>query len=219
MSDAPEIPAAGEAPASEKRLSRWLYASLGLNLLLVGLLVGVTASRLHHRGPFGFEGHRPPPMAVRDVGFAFMRALPEERRKELRALTHQKFGGADVLFAESMKARAEAFDLLDDETVDAAKLKAAFAKIREADAQAQVRAGDAFAEIVAGLPAAERRTAIAKVQERWRAREDQRGERGKFKDKFDDKGEGEFGPPPPPGPFSGPPPGEGAPPPDEPPHP
>jgi uncharacterized membrane protein len=165
----PQMPEAVK-PSSGKK---WLYASLALNLLLAGIIGGGLVAGARHHG----HGGPPPPMAVRDIGFAFMRALPEERRAELLKGAGEKMHKVKPLFEESMKLRKEAFAMLDQETIDPAALKAAFAKVRAADTVAQTQAGDAFAEMVSTLPVAERRAAVAKIRERWAAREAQHMDR------------------------------------------
>lgn len=202
-------------PAPRKPQRKWLYASVALNLLLAGVLAGNAMVGLDdHRHP----KHPPPPMAVRDVGFAFMRALPEERRKEISKKMKSQFGEARPLFEESIAARKEAFSLLEQENVTPEQLKAAFAKVQSVDAQAQTRAADFFARMVAELPAAERRAAVAKMRERWAARENMRM---RWKSDDDDRRDPRDGPPMGAGvPRDGPPPrddllipGEGPPPP------
>ncbi|MET0545680.1 MAG: periplasmic heavy metal sensor [Caulobacterales bacterium] len=171
MTDAPSGPTPNAAPASGGK--KWLYASIALNLLLVGVLVGSHAfERPHKRKMMMVQG--PPPMAMRDVGFAFMKSLPDERRAELFKSSRARFDEAKPYFEESIKLRKAAFAMLEQDTIDPAELKAAFAKMRTADAEAQARAGEAFADMVAKLPAAERKAAVAKVRERWAAREAQR---------------------------------------------
>jgi uncharacterized membrane protein len=180
----PENPETVKTKSSKK----WIYASVALNLLLAGILVGGVVSGREHHGP---GGHPPPPMAVRDIGYAFMKSLPEERRAELFKGAGQRMREARPLFEKSMALRKEAFAMLEQETLDHAALKSAFAKVREADAVAQARAGDAFADMVATLPVAERRAAVVKIRERWAAREAQRLDRWTGRDAD--------GPPPAPG--------------------
>ncbi len=110
-----------ESGAKNKFSKKWLYASVALNLMLAGVLVGGVVSGRRHHGP----GGHPPPMAVRDIGYAFMKALPEERRAELFKSVGGKMRDARPLFEESMKLRKQAFALIEQDTIDPAALKAA----------------------------------------------------------------------------------------------
>jgi uncharacterized membrane protein len=165
--DAPIQPP--EAAPHKPRRS-WLYASIALNLLLVGVVAGSAMAG------FSKQERLPkhPPMAMRDVGFAFLRALPEERRKQIFKRASREFGGVRPLFEESMAARKDAFALLEQETITPAQLKEAFGKVQAIDAKAQARASDMFANIVADIPVEERRAAVEKMRERAAAREKMR---------------------------------------------
>jgi uncharacterized membrane protein len=178
------------APPKPRRM--WLYASVALNLLLAGVLIGNLAGGPH---PPKFVKHAPPAMAVRDVGFAFMRALPEERRKEVKRKIKAEFGSVKPLFEESIAARREAFALLEKDTVTAAEIKAALAKAQAVDTKVADRSADFFAKVVVDIPAAERKAAVAEMRKRWTARENLRWKGGEEVDR------------------NGPPPGEGGPPP------
>lgn len=157
------------APQKPRRL--WLYASVALNLLLAGVLIGHLAS-----GPRHHEGikHAPPAMAVRDVGFAFMRALPEERRREVKQKMKAQFGEVKPLFEESIAARKEAFALLEKDGVTKEELKTAFSKVRDIDVKVTTRTADFFSQVVVDIPAAERKAAVAEMRKRWTARENLR---------------------------------------------
>lgn len=203
MADAPIVP----PERDQRKPSRtWLYASIALNLLLGGLLLGgVIAERSFDPLRGRPDAHRPPPMAMRDIGFAFMRALPDERRTEISKQMKSQFGEMRPLFDESIAARKQAFALLEQDSITPEQLKAAFSKVQAIDAKAQSRAADFFAQMAAGLPAAERRVAVAKMRERWAARENMRM---RWKGDEDDRrgpprgdgpppmGMGEGGPPP-----------------------
>jgi uncharacterized membrane protein len=192
--DAPVNPPEA-APQKPRRL--WLYASVALNLLLAGVLIGHMASGPRHHKDVK---HAPPAMAVRDVGFAFMRALPEERRKEVKKKMKAEFGSVKPLFEESIAARREAFSLLEQDNVTAAEIKAALAKAQAVDTKVADRSADFFAKVVTDIPAAERKAAVAEMRKRWTARESLRWKAGEDGDRR--------------GPPNGPPPlGEGAPPP------
>jgi uncharacterized membrane protein len=162
---------AAASPAPQKPQRKWLYASVALNLLLAGVLAGGALHRFD--GPRGFR-HPPPPMAMRDLGFAFLRALPDERRKEISQKMRSQFGDMKPLFAESIAARKEAFALLEKDSVTPEDLKTAFARVQAVDTQASTRAAGFFADFVVGLPAAERKAAVAKMRERWTERENMR---------------------------------------------
>ena len=188
------------APQKPRRL--WLYASVALNLLLAGVLIGhlVSGPRQHK-----FVKHAPPAMAVRDVGFAFMRALPEERRKEVKKKMKAEFGSVKPLFEESIAARREAFALLEKDTITAAEIEAALDKAQAVDSKVADRSAQFFARVVAEIPAQERKAAVAEMRKRWTARESLRW-----------KGEdGERRGPPPMGEGGPPPMGEGGPPPKD----
>lgn len=174
--------------APKKPRRAWLYASVALNLLLAGVLIGHLASGPRHHK---FVKHAPPAMAVRDVGFAFMRALPEERRKEVKKKMKAQFGGAKPLFEESIAARRESFALLEKETVTKEELKAAMNRVQEIDTRVAARTADFFAEVVAEIPVAERRAAVAEMRKRWTARENLR-----WKGQDGDHGGPPDGPPP-----------------------
>lgn len=202
--DAPVTP---PEAAPQKPRRTWLYASVALNLLLAGVLIGNVASGPRHHK---FVKHAPPAMAVRDVGFAFMRALPEERRKEVKRKMKAEFGSVKPLFEESIAARREAFALLEKDTVTAMEIKAALAKAQAVDTKVADRSADFFSQVVVDIPAAERKAAVAEMRKRWTARENLRwkgqdGDRRGPRDGPPPMGEGgpppmEYGPPPkPPG--------------------
>ena len=157
--------------ASPKPKRKWLYGSIALNLLLAGIMVGHVVSGPRHPH---FAKHGPPPMAMRDVGFAFMRALPEERRKEVSKKIKSEFGGVKLLFEDSISARKEAFSLLEKEDVTQDQLIAAFAKVQSIDAQVTNRSAAFFAKVVVDIPVDERRAAVAEMRKRWAARENMR---------------------------------------------
>jgi|JI10StandDraft_1071094.scaffolds.fasta_scaffold46500_2 uncharacterized membrane protein len=185
--------------APQKPRRTWLYASVALNLLLAGVLIGHLASGPRHHK---FVKHAPPAMAVRDVGFAFMRALPEERRKEVKKKMKAEFGSVKPLFEDSIAARREAFALLEKDTITAAEIEAALDKAQAVDSKVADRSAQFFAKVVVEIPAGERKAAVAEMRKRWTARESLRWKGGEDGERR--------------GPPDGPPPmGEGGPPPKD----
>lgn len=108
-----------------------LFVSLALNLLVVGAVVGALAAGA--RIERGGEAERP--MASQSLGpRVFLLMLPADVRREVRAELVRTWRNAGEEREAARAARQEALAALAAEPYDPARLDAAFARMREADA-------------------------------------------------------------------------------------
>lgn len=127
-----------------------LFVSLGVNLLLVGGAVGAYTAGARFQRP------APPPAAVEVAPAApvagqrmLLAAMPPEVRTRLREEMVQGAAETRALRENALQARRNAYAAAAHEPYDSAQVKAAFARMREAD-EAVVgvfhnRVADAFA--------------------------------------------------------------------------
>jgi uncharacterized membrane protein len=140
-------------PPASRQLPRWakitLIASLAVNLLLIGSIVG---HRLAIRqGPFASV------FRAADDFTVFARKLPSERRQALRAIFdkhREEFRPNFLAIQEARKGLAAA---LSAEPFDKEKFIAALTTLQEAEAKARAARRAMTAEMAAALTPEERR--------------------------------------------------------------
>ncbi|MFN3868509.1 MAG: periplasmic heavy metal sensor [Hyphomicrobiaceae bacterium] len=126
--------------------------SLMLNMLLIGVMVG---GKMRH-WPGGWGGHR-------DGGpAAFMRGIPDERRKVLR----ESFEAGRKELREHrqiiQRLRQDARETMSKEPFDRAAARAALAQVGAARSDFHARASERFVEFLSGLSPEERRIFLSR---------------------------------------------------------
>lgn len=160
-----------------------LFASLALNLLIAGAAFGGYAAGLRVQRP-----SEEPVVAAPAGARAIINALPPETRREVRRDLAQTWSDSEDLRGEAREARVAAYAAAAEEPYDVEKVRAAFARMREADQAALAAFHDRVAQSLGDMGAEERRGALdAIAQERgqrrdqiieqWRERREERLER------------------------------------------
>lgn len=141
-----------------------LFVSLAFNLLLVGLIVGAMAAGARLR-------REAPGAALSRADFAqIVATLPEESRRVVRrAVVRGWFQSRDNR-NEAGRLRREAFEIAATEPYDAERTRAAFARMREADAATTGIYHDRIADALAELTPEQRRVALEAIRQAVRAR-------------------------------------------------
>src|SRR4051794_14820628 len=105
-----------------------LFASVAVNLLIAGAAIGAYTSRVRLERPVS-------PVAGRLAGpRAMMAALPQETRVKVRDELARTWTETLALRQQAAQARRDAFDTAAADPFDAARVRAAFAHVRESDA-------------------------------------------------------------------------------------
>lgn len=132
-----------------------LFVSVALNLLAVGVIVGGAAAGVR------IEREAPEAVVARMPGTrAFMAALPPETRAKVRAELADSWTQSREMRRAAAQARREAFDAAGTEPYDAARVRAAFARLRAADQEAIGVFHDNVVDAFATLTPQERREAL-----------------------------------------------------------
>jgi uncharacterized membrane protein len=158
----PEAQPEHTAGWSPRTLRLALLASLAVNLLGIGLIVGTILSGPQHLtrgGEFGLKS------------FSF--TLPEERGKMMRSDFQTHKPAVTELRKSARAARNEAIEVLAAEPYDQAKLSAALARLNEAETQGRQRISEFFLA-TAGKMTPEERVALSNW---WRKRQAERDHR------------------------------------------
>jgi uncharacterized membrane protein len=140
-----------------------MFVSLAVNLLLIGLIVGALAAgaRLRREGPG----------ALSRAEFAqIVQAMPAESRRVVRRAVVQGWFQSRGDRLEAGRLRREAFEAASSEPYDVERVRAAFARMREADAATVGVYHDRIAEALATLTPEQRRAALLAIRDASRAR-------------------------------------------------
>jgi uncharacterized membrane protein len=168
-----------------RRFPFWLTLSVLGNLVLIGLLAGIFL-----KAPKGFDHGRPP--GGQKPGFE----LTKSEREGVRNLMRESFEAG----REAMMARREAerglVDALRAEPYDDATVRAALARLREADRIARDKVSDRMLEGLDELNA-DQRALVAKIMS---GNMDKRGKRGERLEKWRERRDERRDAPPEPGP-------------------
>jgi len=105
-----------------------LFISLAVNLLVIGAVVGAVAAgvRVQRENPEALVARMP---GVR----AFMTAIPAEARPAVRRELVRSWQESRDARQAAIQARRDAFAVTTEEPFDAVRVRAAFARLREAD--------------------------------------------------------------------------------------
>lgn len=156
-----------------RTLPALLIASLMVNMLLVGMLAG---QFLAGSGPHHASGGSPPPPAEARMASSLLATLDTEDRARVTRVFREAMRGNRGAMAERHKARRGIAEALRAEPFDSAEMKAAFARLREADAVLQKSIQDTLADEMAQL-SPEQRAALAELLQRRFAGQPRRGGR------------------------------------------
>lgn len=138
--------------AGSRRLKYALIASLALNLLIIGAVIGTM---------YGYGRHGPRIGHPRGEDFGLMgltRALPAERRKEIRKLLREDRTKLRPMFEDIRTARREAADKLAADPFDRAALERAISAASDKERALRQEAIGIFLGHAEGLSVDERRT-------------------------------------------------------------
>jgi uncharacterized membrane protein len=129
-----------------------LFASLAINLLLVGVVGGAAISNLRHDRIAAEKAvARAPNMR------ALMDSLPPERAQTIRSDVVKTWREAREERRAARAARIELYRIAGAEPYDAAAVKAAFARMRAADGEVTRQFHEVVADSMAKLTSEERR--------------------------------------------------------------
>lgn len=132
-----------------------LFASVALNLLVIGAVAGAWSAgvRLQREAGETVVARMPGPRG-------FLRALPPELRQTMRRELAESWTQSRELRRAANDARREAFAAAAAEPYDAERVRAAFARLREADQRAIGVFHDNVANAFAELTPEQRREAL-----------------------------------------------------------
>jgi uncharacterized membrane protein len=132
-----------------------LFLSVALNLLAIGAVAGAWGAgvRLQREVGDAVVARMPGPRA-------FLRALPPETREIMRRELADSWTESRELRRAALQARREAFETASTEPYDAERVRAAFARLREADQRAIAVFHDNVADAFARLTPEQRREAM-----------------------------------------------------------
>ncbi|MGD9979844.1 MAG: periplasmic heavy metal sensor [Hyphomonadaceae bacterium] len=131
-----------------------LFLSLALNLLIVGAIAGAAGAGVRLERSRGAVVERMPGPR------AFLRALPPETRALMRQELAASWGASREARQAAIQARREAFAAVAAEPYDAARVRAAFERLRAADQAAIAVFHDNVADAFGTLNPEQRREAL-----------------------------------------------------------
>lgn len=136
-----------------------LFISVAFNLLILGAVAGGYGAgvRLQRDAPEAAIARMP-------GARAFMAALPDETRVKVRRALAESWVESRSVRQAAAQARREAFDAAAAEPYDAQRVRAAFARVRQADQAAIGVFQDDIVEAFADLTPQERQDAIAALR-------------------------------------------------------
>lgn len=138
-----------------------LFVSVAINLVVISIATGAFLSGARLERP-----SQEAPLARLAASRAFMQALPPEARRELR----RGLAGSLLDMREhrraSQRARLALYEAAGAEPYDLARVRAAFADVRAADAELAASFQDSVAEALGRLSAEERRQALDAMMRR-----------------------------------------------------
>lgn len=136
-----------------------LFVSAALNVLAIGAVVGAIGAgvRFQREAPGAVVDRMPGPRA-------FMAALPEPTREKMRNEFADSWDQSRTARQAARLARREAFEAAAAEPYDAARVRAAFARLRAADQAAVGVFHDNIVDAFARLSPEERREAMTALR-------------------------------------------------------
>lgn len=138
-----------------------LFVSAAINLLILGAALGAFGAgvRLERQGAGEAVVERMPSAR------AFVAALPEETRPVIRAELARSWVQSRDARREALQARRDAFEAAAAEPFDAEAVRAAFARLREADQRAIGVFHDNVVSAFAAMTPEQRREALAALRQ------------------------------------------------------
>lgn len=138
-----------------------LFVSIAANLLLAGVIGGAALSTARHERAAATQA------VVRAPNLrAVLEAVPAERRQQVRAKVIAAWREGRPARSAAREARAEVYRLANEDVYDPAAVKAAFARVREADAKVAAQVQETVADALAGLSVEERRAVLREMARR-----------------------------------------------------
>lgn len=138
-----------------------LFVSVAANLLLAGVIGGAAISNARHERVAATQAIARAPNLR-----AVLEAVPAERRQQIRAKVIATWREGRAARIAAREARAEVYQLANGDTYDAAAVKAAFARVREADAKVAAQLQDAVVDALKDLSVEERRAVLRELAKR-----------------------------------------------------
>lgn len=146
-----------------------LFISVGLNLILVSAIVGAFLSGARLQQPSA-QVSESPQIGERLAGQrAFMAALPPETRVRLRRELARDLIAMRAERSAAFSARAALYEAARAEPYDAARVRAAFAEVRQADAVLLEGFHSSLSEALGRLDAEDRAAALEALSRRQTA--------------------------------------------------
>jgi len=131
-----------------------LFVSVAINLLIAGAVVGAYTSGVRvERAASAAATRLPGPRAM-------MAALPQETRAKVRDQVARTWVQTRTLRQQAAQARRDAFDAAATDPFDAARVRAAFARVRSSDDAALAEFHNNMIDAFAQMSPGERRRAI-----------------------------------------------------------
>ena len=131
-----------------------LFVSVAINLLIAGTAIGAYSSGVRLERPAS-------PTATRSPGpRAMMASLPQETRAKVRDQVARTWAETRTLRQNAVQARRDAFDAAATEPFDAARVRAAFARVRTSDDAALAEFHNNMIDAFAQMTPDERQRAI-----------------------------------------------------------
>lgn len=140
-----------------------LFLSVALNLLVAGAVVGAVGA--------GVRIERSAEAAQLPAPRMFIAALPQPTRAKMRAALAQTWDQTRDLRQQAMQARRDAYAAAAMEPYDAVRVRAAFARVRAADAATLAAFHDNVVAVFATLTPAERHQALDALRDAAGARQ------------------------------------------------
>jgi len=141
-----------------KGLRTALFVSVAANILLVGVIGGAAISNARHERVATQNAVARAPN-VRAV----LQSVPAERRKAVRDRIVAAWREGRPARQEARRARIAVFESANRESYDPSRVKAAFARLREADAKVAAQFQDVLADSLSELSVEERRAALREL--------------------------------------------------------
>ena len=138
-----------------------LFISIAANLLLAGVIGGAVISNARHERAAATQAVARAPNLR-----AVLEAVPAERRQQVRAKVVATWREGRPARIAAREARAEVYRLANEEAYDPAAVKAAFERVRAADAKVAEQLQNTIADALADLSVAERRAVLRELATR-----------------------------------------------------
>lgn len=138
-----------------------LFVSIAANLLLAGVIGGAVISNARHERAAAMQAIARAPNLR-----AVLEAAPPAQRQKIRAKVIATWREGRQARIAAREARAEVYRLASSDAYDPAAVKAAFVRVREADAKVAGQLQDAVADALVDLSVEERRAVLQEMAKR-----------------------------------------------------